>query len=146
MPDSLKLQNFLKTCIHPLGCQNHQDGELFNIYNGKISGSTVNVNKSIDIGTRQKTEFQESLPDGFRCKIKKKVVTMKDTDKSTGKKKNAEVYNTDVIFSRVVYLLSAGRIQLEDLFRYELAPVPTALFKDTCEGRYLTNKADLKIH
>ena len=33
---------------------------------------------------------------------------------------------------------------MEDLFRYELAPVPAALFKDTGEGRYPTSKAVLK--
>ena len=33
---------------------------------------------------------------------------------------------------------------MEDLFKYELAPVPTALFKDTGEGRYPTSKAVLK--
>ena len=43
-----------------------------------------------------------------------------------------------------MYLLSAGHIQMEDLFKYEVAPVPTALFKDTGEGRYPTSKAVLK--
>ena len=40
-----------------------------------------------------------------------------------------------------MYLLSAGHIQMEDLFKYELL---TALFKDTGEGRYPTSKAVLK--
>ena len=43
-----------------------------------------------------------------------------------------------------MYLLSAGHIQMEDLFKYELAPVPTTLFIDTGEGRYPTSKAVLK--
>ena len=43
-----------------------------------------------------------------------------------------------------MYLLPPGLIQWEDLFKYELAPVPTALFKDTGEGRYPTSKAILK--
>ena len=60
------------------------------------------------------------------------------------KKKLAEVYNTEIIFSRVMYLLSAGQIDVKDLFNYELAPVPTALFKDTGEGRYPTSKSVLK--
>ena len=88
--------------------------------------------------------FQRSLPDGFRSTIKKEVVTMKETGKSGTKNKTVEVYNTKIIFSRVMYLLSAGHIQMEDLFKYELAPVPTALFKDTGEGRYPTSKAVLK--
>ena len=43
-----------------------------------------------------------------------------------------------------MYLLSAGHIQMEDLFKYELAPVPTTLFINTGEGRYPTSKAVLK--
>ena len=49
-----------------------------------------------------------------------------------------------MIFSRVMYLLSADHIQLKDLFTYELSPVPTALFKDIGEGRSKASKAVLK--
>ena len=63
---------------------------------------------------------------------------MKETGKSGTKNKTIEVYNAEIIFSRGMYLLPAGLIQWEDLFKYELAPVPTALFKDTGEGRYPT--------
>ena len=66
----------------------------------------------------------------------KEVVTKKDATRSSTKNKSAEVYNTEIIFSRVMYLLSAGHTQIGDLFKYELAPVPTALFKDTGESRY----------
>ena len=69
---------------------------------------------------------------------------MKETGKSGTKNKTVEVYNTEIIFSRVMYLLSAGHIQMEVLFKYELAPIPTALFKDTGEGRHPTSKAVLK--
>ena len=63
---------------------------------------------------------------------------MKETAKSGAKNKTSEVYNTEIIFSRVMHLLSAGHIQIDDLFKYELSPVPTALFKDTGDGRYTT--------
>ena len=69
---------------------------------------------------------------------------MKETGKSGTKNKTVEVYNTEIIFPRVMHLLSAGHIQMEDLFKYKLAPVPTALFKATGEGRYPTSKAVLK--
>ena len=41
---------------------------------------------------------------------------MKETDKSETKNKTVEVYNTKIIFPRVMHLLSAGHIQMEDLF------------------------------
>ena len=88
--------------------------------------------------------FQRSLPDRFRSTIKKEFVSMKETGKSGIKTKTVEVYNTEIIFSRVMYLLPAGHIQMEDLFKYELAPVPTALFKDAGEGRYPTSKVVFK--
>ena len=43
-----------------------------------------------------------------------------------------------------MYLLSAGHIQMEDLFKYELPQVATALFKDKGEGTYPTSKVVLK--
>ena len=70
---------------------------------------------------------------------------MKDTGKSGTKNKTVEVYNTGIIFSRVMYLLSPGHIQTKDLFKYELPQFATALFKDKGEGRYPTSKAVLKM-
>ena len=142
--DKVKLQNFLQTCLHPLQDSNHPKNALCNIYTGQMADSKVNVNKSVEIGKKQMASYQASLPDGFQTTITKEVVTMKDATRSSTKNKSAEVYNTEIIFSRVMYLLSAGHIQIDDLFKYELAPVPTALFKDTGEGRYPTSKADLK--
>ena len=55
-----------------------------------------------------------------------------------------EVYNPELMYSRVMCLLSLDQISLDDLFSYELAPVPTSLFTDTGEGRYLKNKSTLK--
>ena len=81
----------------------------------------------MSIGKKQMTSYQASLPDGFHTTITKEVVTMKDATWSSTKNKSAEVYNTEIIFSIVMYLLSAGHIQIDDLFKYELAPVPTAL-------------------
>ena len=40
--------------------------------------------------------------------------------------------------------MSMGQIELEDIFNYELSPIPTSLFKDTGEPRYPKNKANLK--
>ena len=120
------LKDFLSTCIHPLDYMSHTAAVLCNIYTGQTAD-----------------EFQQSRPGGFRSTLKKSVITMKESKKNR-KKKVTEVYNTEIIFSRVIYLLSAGQIEIKDLFSYELSPVPTALFKDTGEGRYPTSKATLK--
>ena len=59
------------------------------------------------------------------------------------KKKNCNnnEFNTDLLFSRVVYLLATHQINFENVSDYELAPVPTSLFYDSGEARYPINKS-----
>ena len=66
------------------------------------------------------------------------------TPKEAKKRKVVELYNTKIIFSRVLYLNSTDKIKINDLFSYEVAPIPTSLFKDAGDGRYSTSKVDLK--
>ena len=44
-----------------------------------------------------------------------------------------------------MYLLSINQINVDNLFDYELSPVPTSLFRDDGEARYPQNKAQLKL-
>ena len=44
-----------------------------------------------------------------------------------------EMYNTEFIFSRVMYLLSASEIDLEDAFCYKLAPFTISIFEESGE-------------
>ena len=53
-------------------------------------------------------------------------------------------YNTEITFSRVLYINSTYKIKINDLFSYEIVPIPTVLFEHNSEGRYPTSKADLK--
>ena len=85
--------------------------------------------------------FHSSLSDGFRSKIKREAVTTK-TPKDANKV--GELYNTEIIFSRVLYLNSTNKIKINDIFSYELAPIRRHLFRDTGEGRYSTSKVDLR--
>ena len=43
-----------------------------------------------------------------------------------------------------MYLLHQGQINIENLFTYELAPLPTSLCKDSGQARYTQNKSVLK--
>ena len=54
------------------------------------------------------------------------------------------MYNTAIFFSRVLHLNSTYKIKINDLFPYELVPIPIVLFKGNCEERYPKSKADLK--
>ena len=87
-------------------------------------------------------QFQNNLPEGFRDTISTSVVPM--NVKKSKSKTNIQEYNTELLFSRVMYLMSIGEIELCDIFNYELSPIPTSLFRDTGEGRYPKQKAELK--
>ena len=89
-------------------------------------------------------EFQRSLPEAFRERLSMKVVTMAERNKVKNKSDIVEFYNTEFIFSRVMYLLGVDQIKLESVFNYELAPVPTSMFKDTGDPRFTTTKSVLK--
>ena len=114
--DRNKIRSTLEKCIHPLDLETHACNKLVNIYSGEESEDSVNVNKAIDIGSKQFKEFQESLPDGFRKPLSSKVVTM-TSRKDKKKKKNdyKTEFNTDILFSRVLYLLGTNQIDLADL-------------------------------
>ena len=141
--DRQKIRKFLEKCIHPFEFNEKTSGLFFNIYTGETVGGKCNVNRSVAIGVHQMNEFKQSLPLGFRNKLSSKVVTMAQISKK-GKDEIVEVYNTEIIFSRVIYLLSLKKLDLETLFNYELSPVVTSLVYDSGEPRYCNTKSVLK--
>ena len=119
--------------------------ELINIFSGQISSDKVNVPCAIEIGRNEKITFEESWPDGFHETINKKVVTMNDSKKHV-KVVEIKIYNTEVIFACVMCSLSASLIKLDDVFSYELSPIPTSLFEVNGESRGSKAKSVLKTH
>ena len=68
---------------------------------------------------------------------------MEVTEKNEGSSAANYIHNTE-IYPRVVCLLSIGQVSLEDMFFYELSPVPMSMFTVTGEGRFPKKKAALK--
>ena len=57
--DQENLRNFLKTCIHPLDVDSHHDKtSLCNIYTGQHATKAANVNKSVQLGSKQMKELR----------------------------------------------------------------------------------------
>ena len=130
-------------CIHPLDPQQHPEN-IINIVNGMIGPSSVNVDEAIDIGTRKMKEFEESLPDGFYETISMKVETMAITKKSF-RVGDSKVYNTELIYSRVIGLQASSReVNITDVMSCELSPIPTGLFSDSGDMRISKSKSTLK--
>ena len=89
-------------------------------------------------------EFSEKWPEGFYDSITKRVTTMA-LNKRSIQVNDVLVYDTEVIFSRIMYLLSTGNIDLKDVLgNYELSPIVTSIFDNECNARFPNNKAMLK--
>lgn len=56
-----KVENFTKTCIHPLDLESHKENSLCNVDTGEETAADVNVNKAFESGHSQ----LKSLPEGF---------------------------------------------------------------------------------
>ena len=144
MKDRQTLRNPLQLCAHPLDLDSHKNSLLINIYWGEIAHGKCNVQNSVVIGSKQLIQFAESLTNDFYATIQKKVVIMKVKGKKKGSSTGNDIYNTEMLYSRVMCLLSAGQISLEDLFFYELSPVSKSMFTVKGEQRFPKNKAALK--
>ena len=67
-----------------------------------------------------------------------------DTEKAKRLTENMKTYDAELIYPWVIYLLSIDQISVENLFFYELSPVPVLLFSDSEEGYYQKNKSTLR--
>ena len=136
------IKTALDKCIHPLEVKSHASNVLVYIYTGKESDKSTSVYKAVELGEEQMQQFQKQFPDGFRNTLTTKVVYMTSAkDKKKKKKDKENSYNTDLIFSRVLFLLGINHIDFEDLFDFELAAVPTSLFEKSGVARYPKNKS-----
>ena len=108
--DRKKIREGLLTLIHPLKIETHSRNVLVNIYNGQESGNDVNVTESVTTGKNMMKKFQESLPEGFRATVSSTVVTMASSKKENKKSNEVKPYNTELIMSRVLYLMSYGQM------------------------------------
>ncbi|KAJ8018705.1 hypothetical protein HOLleu_43161 [Holothuria leucospilota] len=121
----------------------HPDN-IVNVVTGQLAPPSVNVDKAVDIGTRQFKEFESKLPEGFYDTISMKVETMAVMKKSIDVG-DTKVYDTNLIYSRVIGLQGSSReVSLSNVLSYELSPVPTALFDDSGEMRTAKSKSELK--
>ena len=55
-----------------------------------------------------------------------------------------DCYDTDLIHSRVMGLMSSREIDHKELFSHELAPIPTSMFEDNGDMRITQQNSSLK--
>ena len=62
--DREKLKDRLNTCIDPLQPDSHPPG-LINVVTGRLCPDNVNVDDSVNIGTKQMNEYELHWPESF---------------------------------------------------------------------------------
>ena len=92
-----------------------------NIIAGHVALDRVNVDDAFVIGDRMAAELH--IP------LKKKIITM-DVAKKGLKIEDAFEYNMERLYARLLVLSQTRDISLQELFKYELSPVPASLFDD----------------
>ena len=131
-------QQKLEMCIDPLNSDNHPDG-IVNIVTGRIAPDAVNVDNSVDMGKERKKQFETGWPNTFYEPLSNKVVTMSVTKKRI-KLGSAGCFDTNLIYPRVMGLMSSRDVDLTDVFSHEPAPVPTSMFEDNGDMRITKSK------
>ena len=140
--DREKIRLKLQTSIDPFATTNHPSN-VVNIVTGQIAPENVNVDQSVLIGEQLRKEYESSWPEGFYQVIPRRVITMSVTKRQI-KVDKMSVYDTELIYSRVIGLQSSRDISMKDVLEYELSPVPTSLFEDSGEMRTPKAKSTLK--
>ena len=141
--DRDSIRRKLQECIDPLSPNDHPP-EIVNIVLGKIAQETVNVDRAVEIGSSQMNEFEQGWPKSFHEKLSHKVTTQVDSRKYI-KVGDTKVFDTELIFSRVIGLQASSRdVDVKQLLSYELSPVPTSMFTETGDMRVSKSKSTLK--
>ncbi len=125
--DRRKIINELQKHTNPLSTQSGD--VLYNIVNGRVAEKCVNVDQAVSIGDKMITEYTARLPEGFHDSLKKNVTTMTSL-KKRAKIGDVSVYDMEKLYARLLVISQNREIELSDLFKFELAPMPPALFDE----------------
>ena len=104
---------------------------------------SVSVQNALEIGQQSMHIYEEKLHGGFYSAVRSLIIYM------SNKWKHMQIglkmtYDTEFIFNCTLGLLATGEIDLQNLFSYELAPLPTSLSTDDGGLRSATAKSKLK--
>ena len=121
--DRNKIAEELEKHSHPL---NVKSTDLYNIVNGQVAPTKVNVQDALHIGSTQSEKFTALLPGAFHSKIERKVKTMQEMKKVVivnGK----PIFDIETLLARLLVVGQQRGMEVTDIFQYELSPVPPSL-------------------
>ena len=119
-------------------------GDLRNIANGVTASSSVNVEDCISVGEKILLKMTDSPVKEYVFKKADKAIPMPCLSVI---KIGNETTSIDpmLLFQRLILILTQSDENMEDILKYELSTIPTALFDDTCMMRD-PSKAKLAEH
>ena len=86
-------------------------------------------------------EFESGWPTSFNKTLTKKVTLMTSTKMSI-KLDGRPVYDTELIYTRVICLQQYRDIDIKDVLSYELSPVSASLFDESGASKVESNPED----
>ena len=103
--------------------------DLYNIVNGQVAPTKVNVQDAFHIGITQGEKFAALLPGAFHSKIERKVKTMQEMKKVVVVNGKA-IFDIETIFCRLLVVGQQRGVEVKDIFQYELSHVPPSLIDE----------------
>ena len=101
---------------------------------------TVDVHEAVAIGTEMMKQYESTWLGGFHDTLPRKVCTMAISKKRI-QVGSAKVYDINLIYSPIIVLKASGwDMNLNEVLKYDLAPIPTAMFNNNGKMRLATSK------
>ena len=108
---------------------NVKSTDLYNIVNGQVAPTKVNVQDALHIGSTQSEKFTALLPGAFHSKIERKVKTMQEMKKVVIVN-CMPIFDFETLFALLLVVGQQRGVEVTDIFQYELSPVPPSLIDE----------------
>jgi len=132
--DRENIKTKLGSCINPLSTEEHPQGGIVNIENGRVySSATTNVDNAVATGSKQLQDFINKLPNSFNEPIK--IVTTLMMDNQFKSAVIVKVVSIEKILGQLLLLQQNGEDMKVILRCYELFPLPLSMFQKNGKSR-----------
>ena len=106
-----------------------KSSDLYNIVNGLVAQTKVNVQDALHIGRSQSEKFAALLPCAFHSKIERKVKTMQEM-KMVVIVNGKAIFDIETLFARLLVFSQQRGVEVTDIFQYELSHVLASLIDE----------------
>ena len=106
--------------------------DLYNIIDGHVAPTNVNVHEALHIGITQSEKFAALLPDAFHGKIERKVKTMQEM-KKVFIVNGMAIFDIETPFARLLVVCQERGVEVTYIFQYELSLRLSSTSSGVCE-------------